>query len=101
MKRLAAILFLAVTGFSIFAPAWEQYGKNRYQICLSDPDCDDGCCPDCCSPFYSCGLCYGFEPVVQTLNCPVPSIRKFIPTPYIQAQITAFYLDIWQPPKFT
>ncbi|MDR1225001.1 MAG: hypothetical protein LBL07_19305 [Tannerella sp.] len=113
MKRFAAILLLTVTVFSVAAPAWERYGESMFRICLSGSECDDdddcsasdrgdaGYCSGCCSPFYACGSCHGFELVTQATILPAQAIQTVIPISQVQPYSTAFCEEIRQPPKFT
>ncbi|MDR1408129.1 MAG: hypothetical protein LBJ23_08815 [Tannerella sp.] len=99
MKRFAAILFLTVIVFSVSIPFRERHVESVLQACASDVDCDGGGCPDCGSPFCACASCHGFEPVIQTMNFPVPTMLILISVPYMQPHFTAFRVNIWRPPR--
>jgi hypothetical protein len=103
MKIFALIFALFI--FSLSVNAFGEIGClcDKYEITANmdgnSQSSDDGCAEGC-SPFHACHTCSGFT-ISPVSHIAKPVLNNRLSTPIFHAQqfISAFCVNIWQPPK--
>ncbi|WP_376779872.1 DUF6660 family protein [Sphingobacterium multivorum] len=100
---ILAILVLALSAIPCCALESPSQSDDHleYRNTKSDNHEHDNDCCSHCSPFYSCGSCFGFVPVGQLIihseSFSAPIAEHY--SVYLHSYLQELYSSIWQPPK--